>query len=392
MLDRLKFDIVLLVEEMLIKLPKWMWTSKTTTFLDPSIGGGQFAAVVETRLRKAGHSDANIAKRVFGYADDVLELNYAIKRWGLVGTYKVGSFLEEKMNKKFDVVLGNPPYQSGKGEKGGSSSLWRKFVSKGWDLTKDDGRLMFVVPQLPNSSKDLGEIFYAHQTEIVWDDIAHHFSGVGSSFYAWMVLKAPKTKQTHFINKNLYIDITNESLPKHIEALPIVEKVMKGRELFECKSSGNYFHTQVADGADDDYLSSQKSKSLKYKLRRTSGNNYAMWGAEEPEEYTERKVCFTFSGYPYYQYHDEKDPIGTIKFQSGHILVKNKKEAKNLISLYESCVYRFIMDEMTPGGMRGKRIYELPKMDLSRAWTDKELYKHFGLTDEEIAYIEEAVK
>ena len=35
---------------------------------------------------------------------------------------------------------------------------------------------------------------------------------------------------------------------------------------------------------------------------------------------------------------------------------------------------------------------KLPKIDLSKSWTDEELYKYFNLTQEEIDYIESQVK
>ena len=42
--------------------------------------------------------------------------------------------------------------------------------------------------------------------------------------------------------------------------------------------------------------------------------------------------------------------------------------------------------------MKTNMVRALPKLDLTRTWTDQELYAHFGLTDEEIRYIEEQVK
>ena len=34
----------------------------------------------------------------------------------------------------------------------------------------------------------------------------------------------------------------------------------------------------------------------------------------------------------------------------------------------------------------------VPKLDMSKEWTDKELYSEFGLTKEEIDYIESIIK
>ena len=55
MLSRMKFEIEPLVAEMLDQLPKNVWTSNSTTFFDPAIGGGQF-------VRAAGTTAQLVAK------------------------------------------------------------------------------------------------------------------------------------------------------------------------------------------------------------------------------------------------------------------------------------------------------------------------------------------
>ena len=78
MLSRLKFEIDPLVAEILDHLPESVWTSTSTTFFDPAIGGGQFVRAIEQRLRRYGHSDANIRKRVFGFEESNLHIRFAV--------------------------------------------------------------------------------------------------------------------------------------------------------------------------------------------------------------------------------------------------------------------------------------------------------------------------
>ena len=385
MLGRLKFDIAPLVNKMLDHLPREVWSSSTSKFLDPAIGGGQFVRAIEQRLQQAGHSNENIASRVYGYESNRMRINFAVNKYKLVGTYVNKDFLEDDINMKFDVIVGNPPFKNGN-ETGGKSSLWRKVVAKSWDLVEDNGILTMVTPQFPNSAKDLGHIFIKNQTNTVWTDIAHHFPGVGSSFYAWSVTNTPKHKTTNFIDSGIQLDVTEKALPNDLRSITIIDKVMQG-PFFECKSSPEYLHTSVADGKDDDHLYSKKTPQHTYAIRRTSGENYSMWGAVKPSDYDSPKVVMTFSGNPHYKFHDKDDPIGTIKFQSGHILVKDKFEGENLIKLYSSSLYKYIQDQMASGGMRGKNFYEMPVLDLSKSWSDEDLFNHFGLTNNEIELI-----
>ena len=290
-------------------------------------------------------------------------------------------------NVKFDVVVGNPPFKNGN-EIGGRSALWRKFVAKSWDLVRDGGSLSMITPRFPNSASDLGHIFIENQTTTVWTKISHHFPGIGSSFAAWTVIKTPKYTTTEFVDDGLKLDVTTKPLPKDLRSVSIIDKVMNN-VLFECKSSSEYLHTSVADGNNDNHLYSKKTIDHTYAIRRTSGENYTMWGAVLPTDYYSSKVVMTFSGNPHYKFHDSSNPIGTIKYLSGCILVNNEDEAENLINLFNSSLYKYIQKQMSSGGMRGKAFYEMPKLDITKSWSDIDIYNRFNLTPEEIELITE---
>jgi hypothetical protein len=387
MLERIK-DIKELVNEILDSLPKTVWTSDSTTFFDPAIGGGQFVAEIERRLRDHGHTDKNIRSRVYGFEYNTALVDLAVNMNKLVGQYAkkpYDKFLELDDTMKFDVIVGNPPFKNGN-ETGGKSSLWRKIVNKSWTLVKPNGIMTMVAPQFPNSAADLGDIFTKNQTTTVWTNISKYFPGIGSSFFAWSVTKTPNTAKTFFIDEGLHIDVTSKQLPVNLHCIGLVDKLMQ-HPTFSCLSSPEYLHTSVADGKDDKHLYSQPGPTHPYTIRRTSGDTYAMWGAVKPTDYDTPKVTMTFSGHPHYKYHSKSDPIGTIKFQSGYIIVKNKTQGENLIKLYESKLYVFLQKQLGTGGMRGKNYYELPAVDLDQTWSDQDLYTHFCLTSDEIKLI-----
>jgi hypothetical protein len=149
----MKFEIEQLVEEIIDQLPSSVWTSDSTTFFDPAIGGGQFVRAIEQRLRAQGHSDENIRQRVFGFEESELHIRFAVNKHKLVGQYvrkPYEKFLELDDNMKFDVIVGNPPYQketSGTrlGSRG-SSDLWPDFVRKCLSLLKDNGHMEIIHP------------------------------------------------------------------------------------------------------------------------------------------------------------------------------------------------------------------------------------------------------
>lgn len=142
MLGRLKFELDALVQEMLSYIPEEMFTRSDTTFLDPAMGGGQFVYQIENRLRKNGHSDENISQRVFGFESNRMRVNFAVNKNNLVGTYAKGG-LEEMGEKKFDVIVGNPPFNSSDTQRldtnhrGQGENLSKKFINMSLDMSEN---------------------------------------------------------------------------------------------------------------------------------------------------------------------------------------------------------------------------------------------------------------
>lgn len=71
----------------------------------------------------------------------------------------------------------------------------------------------------------------------------------------------------------------------------------------------------------------------------------------------------------------------------------SEEEAKNFIAYYKTKLFRVLVlaskiSQHTPS----KNYRFVPIQDFSRSWTDAELYAKYGLTDDEIAYIEATIK
>ena len=70
-----------------------------------------------------------------------------------------------------------------------------------------------------------------------------------------------------------------------------------------------------------------------------------------------------------------------------------KEECFGIISYIKTRFFRYLVSikKKTQNGPRG--VYQfVPLQDFTKEWTDEELYKKYGLTEEEIAYIEEMVR
>lgn len=138
------FTPVELVNEMLDKIPTSVWENPTTTFLDPCMGKGTFLVEIVNRLVYIyGYSEEDAISRVYGYDVRIKYINFN-KRGGLVNIF-YKDFLIEEFNMKFDVVVGNPPYQEVTGA-AKAKSIWSKFVEKSFKVCKEGGYVSLIHP------------------------------------------------------------------------------------------------------------------------------------------------------------------------------------------------------------------------------------------------------
>jgi hypothetical protein len=289
--------------------------------------------------------------------------------------------LDELM--KFDIVIGNPPYQSGNGEKGGARSLWRKFIKKSFALCKDDGYVSMVCPGFPYQSNDLGSCFTKNTPLILNNDVTDHFPNIGSEIKYWVVKKG--THDLPFIVDGTVWEDGLAVDPTMNHTLRSIKDKISQFETFECKQDRGYSSTQFKNDTED-YFDQPQGDSI-YPIRHAS--NVKVCYVKQPTDcHTKRKVMMTFSGYPAFEYYDETTPMSSCYQMSGYIEVPDKAVGEALIKVYQSKLYTFL-SVVDGAGMKSVTNYSLPKLDLTREWTNQEIYDYFGLTDSEIEYVEQ---
>ena len=190
-----------LVREMLDKIPSDVWENPESKFLDPCMGKGTFIVEIVKRLIDIyGYSKEDAVSRVYGYDTCVKYINY-LKRGGLVNVFHK-NFLNEELNMKFDVVVGNPPYQEN-GRIDQANKLWPKMVIKAFELTKENGYLTMITPNgwMNSKTADVGkgksgikiykDIFKKNNLLFVNADSdgikTKFFNGVGSTFSIFVI-------------------------------------------------------------------------------------------------------------------------------------------------------------------------------------------------------------
>ena len=160
MLSRLKFGIQNLFKEIYNeRFPECLFSSETTTFADLQSAGLQSIIPLIDKLREYGHSDDNIRSRVFVFMENDVYLNYVMVKYNnLPVTLNI---YKESINMKFDVLIGNDPYQKKVGPKK-TEPLWNKFFHKRISLLKEGGYLCLIHPSgwrnIAGKFKDVQEV------------------------------------------------------------------------------------------------------------------------------------------------------------------------------------------------------------------------------------------
>lgn len=209
-----------LVNEILDQLPLTVWTDPTVKFLDPAIGGGQFVSEIERRLRDNGHSESNISERVYGYENNTALINLARNLNKLRGISMVGNYTKFKYNEllnmedsklKFDVIVGNPPYQDSTDT---GYALWNQIVKVCVEkLLNPNGIIAMVHPPSfigKQSNKSAGKNDYNYFSNLqieqlhLFDNVQREkfFPGVGTRVCWYIAKNTEPTTNTTIVGYN----------------------------------------------------------------------------------------------------------------------------------------------------------------------------------------------
>jgi hypothetical protein len=218
---------------------------------------------------------------------------------------------------------------------------------------------------------------------LIWVDteVGKYFT-VGSSFTTWCVQKNKNT-QTAVID-GLTVDITKlQYLPRNFaKTFPMHNKVINSAHskldiLCDTSCHSDYKHNNFSDTQDTTY---------KYVTFHT--NAQTKFCKKQSKDFLKSKIVWTTSGYfkPFFS----AGNLGTSEVCQ--YILADSAEAQNILSYLDSKLYKFIVNTgKWSGFLNGKVLSSLPKL-ASKIWTDQELYQHFGLTQEEIDYVEANVK
>ena len=324
---------------------------------------------------------------------------------------------ERLFNMKFDVIIGNPPYQlADAGESTGASPIYHYFVEKAKQLLPE--HLVMIIPsRWFAGGKGLGnfreEMLQDHHIKVLHDFLdakACFGSDVeikgGVCYFHWEkshvgpchIVTHPDAKTMEVSNRYL-LEPGVETFIRHHLGVSIYNKVKAlGEPSFETLVS-----SRKPFGFDTTKLGSKQSFPNAIRLYRNGGIDYIDRSEiKQGIEWIDKWKVYISKAYGAGEVFPHQilgvpllgEPNSCCS--ETYIVVgayKQRATAENIASYIRTRFFRFLVLLLKNTQDAPRRVYRLvPMQDFSKPWTDAELYAKYGLNAEEIAFVERMVK
>jgi site-specific DNA-methyltransferase (adenine-specific) len=330
---------------------------------------------------------------------------------------------EKIFNMKFDVIIGNPPYQLSDGgetediNRGTAIPLYHLFIQQA--IKMNPRYLCMIIPARWYSGGRGLDDFRAemlHDTRIrkivdfpVSSDCFPNVAIKGGvCYFLWERDRRGKCEVVTMSNDKIKSSMVRPLLEPHCDifiryndAISILRKVVQPNQenmssiISSRKPFGfaSNFKAYKAKPSEKDSVTIYANKTTGY-IARTEIQQNAAWidkykvyittayGAGE--DFPHQIINKPFLGTPNTCCTETYLVIGPFK---------SKQEAENAISYIHTKFFRFFVLFKKNTQNAAKGVYQfVPLQDFSESWTDEKLYQKYQLTEDEIAFIESMIR
>ena len=336
--------------------------------------------------------------------------------------------VKKVFNMKFDVIIGNPPYQMSDGGGTGSSAMpiYHKFIETAIKL--NPRYLTMIIPSRWFSG---GRGLDDFRDKMLHDDrirVLHDFINASDCFpgveikggVCYFLWQSNSEGACHIVTHTASNTIKESIRPllepnmktflRYHEQISILYKVRSLHEKtfdeimtandpfgFDVRVEGSYkrvkpnYKTKKFDAAVDFYYNGWRKQGIGYIARSEIRKNQSLidaykifipkaWGTGDS-----RTDCLN-------SFYVKPNSVCTETYLSVGPFV-NELEATNALTYMQGRFFHFMVSMLKITQNSMKNVYSLvPLQDFSKPWTDEELYAKYGLTQEEIDFIESMIR
>ena len=324
---------------------------------------------------------------------------------------------EEIFKMKFDVIIGNPPYQlSDGGNNASATPIYQLFIQQAKKLSPR--YLTMIVPSRWFAG---GKGLDSFRNEMIADTRIRELhdylnasdcfgNGVeikgGVCYFLWDrdnrgdCLVATHNSSGIISQQKRYMKIgDNDVFIRRNEAVSILEKVSAFKE----DSFSTIVSSRRPFGLPTNITGSKTRGSCDVILYQRGGTAfYPLSGLTKNQEWINKYKIYITKAYNAgddYPHQILNKPIfgdkGTCCTETYIVLgpFESEKITNNVISYVCTKFFRFLVSLKKISQDATQRVYEfVPMQDFTKTWIDAELYEKYGLTEEEIAFIESMIK
>lgn len=331
---------------------------------------------------------------------------------------------KEILNMKFDVIISNPPYQMSDGGGDGSSAqpIYHKFIQQAKKL--NPSYISMIIPaRWYSGGKGLdefrGEMLNDKRLEIIHDfpETSDCFPGInirgGVCFFLWN--KSHNGDCEVFNHKQ---DLTStmkrpllekgaETFIRYNEAISILSKVLSfdeemmdsrvsSRLPFGIPSNFGMYSTSPTPNENVILYRSDRSKNSEKKVYISP-----LYITKNKEWMNSMKVLVSKAspGGDEYPHSIISTPVlaqkNSVCTETYLIVdfVDSEEQGQNLMSYMSTKFFRFMMSLIKNTQNISKGVFSfVPVQEWTKPWTDEELYAKYGITDDEIAFIDSMIR
>ena len=333
---------------------------------------------------------------------------------------------------KYDVIVGNPPFQDKAKRNTTPHKIWIEFTHKVFDNLEDGGALLWVSPASWGSpSSKVLQYFWQYQVPNIDLDTAEHFPGIGSTFSNYLVYKQnDDTTATEFtkngatfsaiiddsvkylgndfcehsfnIHKKVMFD-TQDKLPISYDYVTCHNVIRHTFKLHEKRIANTKKALQNATSAKATIRAQERLSRLINERSRLSvtisehqttkhrypilhTNNKTWYSSIKQDFLDKKKVMWSRSGYtkPFY----DKGTKGCTDL-GYYTTVASDTEGEILSHNLQTKLFRYIFATARWSGFGNDKVFKmLPDLKTAKALSDSEIFKKFNITQAEQAYID----
>lgn len=324
--------------------------------------------------------------------------------------------LEALFQMKFDVIVGNPPYQLSDGGAAASAMpLYDKFVHQAKKLNP-----RFISMIIPSRWFSGGKGLDEFRDEMLNDDrlraivdypnSSDCFPGVsikgGVCYFLWDRDNRGPCEITTVSGANKSIATRKlleqgfDTLIRYNEAIPIIQKIRSRNE----KSFAGLVSARKPFGFSTDFseITSKPGKdSVKIYANKKTGFVESSLIKQNREWVGKHKVYITmaYGAGEVYPHQILNKPIlgeqGSCCTETYLVIgpCSSQKMAKNIVSYIQTKLFRFLVLLNKPTQHATSKVYTfVPQQDFTMPWSDEALYQKYGLSEDEIAFIDSMVR